>query len=78
MNGCLNFRQLAEWLKELRVYKKSLPPVNLQPKIGHWIWQTEDIYRCSECHEDIHVKEVMNVPQYKCCPMCEAKMESEE
>jgi len=24
-------------------------------KIGHWIWQTEDIYQCSECGEDIHV-----------------------
>lgn len=34
-------------------------------RTGHWIWQTEDIYRCSECHEDLHVKEVMNVPQYK-------------
>lgn len=45
-----------------------------ESKTGHWIWQTEDIYRCSECGEDIHVKEVMNVPQYKWCPMCGAKM----
>lgn len=55
---------------------KTLQSVNLQePKTGHWIWQTEDIYRCSECYEDIHVKEVMNVPQYVCCPMCGARME---
>lgn len=43
-------------------------------KIGHWIWQTEDIYQCSECGEDIHVKEVMNEPQYICCPMCGCPM----
>ena len=49
-----------------------------QPTTGHWIWQTEDIYKCSECGEDIHVKEVMNKPQYVCCPMCEARMEVEE
>ena len=57
---------------------KLLPSVTTipseEPKTGHWIWQTEDIYRCSECGEDIHVKEVMNVPQYKCCPMCMARM----
>lgn len=53
---------------------RRLPPVNPQPKTGHWIWQTEDIYRCSECHEDIHVKEVMSVPQYKWCPICGARM----
>lgn len=43
-------------------------------KTGRWIWQTEDIYRCSECHEDLHVKEVMNEPQYEWCPMCGAHM----
>ena len=48
--------------------------IEQKPKTGHWIWQTENIYRCSECGEDIFVKEVMNVPQYKCCPMCMAKM----
>lgn len=46
-------------------------------KIGHWIWQTEDIYQCSECGEDIHVKEVMNKPQYICCPICGCPMEIE-
>lgn len=52
----------------------ELPSVNPQEKTGHWIWRTEDIYRCSECGNDIRVKEVMNVPQYVCCPMCEARM----
>ena len=57
---------------------KALPPVTPKQRTGKWIWQTEDIYRCSECGEEIHVKEVMNVPQYICCPMCSAKMEGEE
>ena len=51
---------------------KELPPVT--PKKGHWIWQTEDKYRCSCCGEVIRVKEVMNKPQYITCPMCDAKM----
>jgi DNA-directed RNA polymerase subunit RPC12/RpoP len=57
---------------------ERLPSVAIpsaEPKTGYWIWQTEDIYKCSECGEDIHVKEVMNVPQYVCCPMCGARME---
>lgn len=57
---------------------KALHPVTPQPKIGHWIWQTEDIYRCSECGEDIHVKEVMNVPQYVLCPICGTRMEPQK
>jgi len=56
----------------------GLPPVTPQPKMGRWIWQTEDIYRCSECGNDIRVKEVMNVPQYVCCPLCGAKMREVE
>lgn len=53
----------------------ELPPVTPKQRTGKWIWQTEDIYRCSKCGEEIHVKEVMNVPQYICCPMCGEKME---
>lgn len=52
--------------------------IEQEQKTGHWIWQTENIYRCSECGEDIYVKEVMNVPQYKCCPMCMARMVEEQ
>ena len=47
-------------------------------KTGEWIWKTEDKYECSCCHEIITVKEVMNIPQYITCPMCDAKMEGEE
>lgn len=46
-------------------------------KTGKWIWKTEDKYECSCCHEIITVKEVMNIPQYITCPMCDAKMEGE-
>ena len=57
---------------------QKLSPIKPQePKTGHWIWQTEDIYQCSECGEDIHVKEVMNEPQYICCPICSCPMEIE-
>ncbi len=62
---------------ERTIYQQilAMPSVTPQePKTGHWKWQTEDIYRCSECNEDIHVKEVLNVPQYEWCPMCGAKM----
>lgn len=49
----------------------------LDPKTGHWIWRTKDvytdIYRCSECHEDIHVYIIDN-PRYKFCPICGIKM----
>lgn len=45
-----------------------------EQKTGHWEWQMEDIYRCSECGEHIHVKEVLNVPQYEWCPICGAHM----
>ena len=57
---------------------QDIPSVTPKPKTGHWIWKTEDIYRCSECGEDIHVKEVLNVPQYEFCPNCGAKMEESE
>lgn len=45
--------------------------------MGHWIWQTEDIYQCSECGENLHVKEVMNKPQYAWCPICGHPMKIE-
>ena len=71
LQGCLEFRQLAEWLKDYKRLKEQ------EPKTGHWIWQTEDIYQCSECGEDINVKEVMNEPQYAWCPICGCPMEIE-
>jgi len=64
------------------IYKNTIPALDMAIKsleqdrpIGHWIWITEDQYECSECHEVIIVKEVMNVPQYITCPMCDAQMD---
>lgn len=68
----------AQLKKVLEANNLAIKALEQQPKTGHWEWQTEDIYRCSECGEDIHVKEVLNVPQYEWCPMCGAKMESED
>ena len=42
---------------------------------GKWEWVKEDKYRCTNCSEVISVKEVMNVPQYITCPMCNAAMQ---
>ena len=61
----------------LQAYKMAMYALEQEPKTGHWIWQTEDIYQCSECGEDLHVKEVMNKPQYAWCPICGCPMEIE-
>ena len=64
------YRQLAEWLKELKQLR--------EPKTGHWILTIEDWnkWTCSECgfkeRTDIHV-----TLGYCFCPKCGAKMESE-
>ena len=42
---------------------------------GQWEWDTEDIYRCSNCAEKSHVKEVMGHPDWDYCPSCGAKMD---
>ena len=42
---------------------------------GKWEWDTEDIYRCSNCAEKSHVKEVMGHPDWDYCPSCGAKMD---
>jgi hypothetical protein len=43
-------------------------------KHGRWEWDIEDIYRCSNCHEKSHVKEVMGQPDWDYCPNCGADM----
>lgn len=55
----------------------DLPPVNPQPKTGHWIydrtrdWDGECKYECSECGMGSDV-------DYAYCMRCGAKMESED
>ena len=84
LQGCLDFRQLAEWLRD---YKRLLEQ---EPKIGYWIEHPEIetstpeylmFYECSECGDkqcfcklDIHKK--------RFCSNCGCRMiepqESEE
>ena len=42
---------------------------------GRWKWDTEDIYRCSNCAEKSHVKEVMGRPAWGYCPNCGCLMD---
>ena len=41
---------------------------------GYWEWDTEDIYKCNNCGEKSHVKEVMGQPDWDYCPACGANM----
>ena len=56
LQGCLDFKQLAEWLKELKVFKA---------RKGQWLRmsnlseQEDDRYKCSYCGNVIHRKNKM-------------------
>lgn len=52
----------------------TAPTIESEPKTGKWMWQTGDVYRCSECNVDVHVAECMGEPIYNFCPYCSAKM----
>lgn len=58
LQGCLDFKQLAEWLKELRVFKA---------RKGQWLRmsnlseQEDDRYKCSYCGNVIHHKNKMDL-----------------
>ena len=55
---------------------KAIPAADVAPvRHGRWEWDTEDIYRCSNCAEKSHVKEVMGHPEWDYCPNCGAKMD---
>ena len=54
----------------------GLPAADVaQVRHGRWEWDTEDIYRCSNCAEKSHVKEVMGHPEWEYCPNCGVKMD---
>ena len=66
------------WAKGLEPsqYIEIIPSDDVAPvRHGRWEWDTEDIYRCSNCAEKSHVKEVMGVPEWDYCPNCGAKMD---
>ena len=56
--------------------------INIQPTVdavevvhGRWLWDTNDVYKCSNCGERNRVKEVMGMPDWDYCPNCGAKMD---
>ena len=54
----------------------EIPAADVAPvRQWQWEWDTEDIYRCSNCAEKSHVKEVMGHPEWDYCPNCGAKMD---
>ena len=63
------------------VYESILdvPAADVAPvRHGKWEWDTEDIYRCSNCAQKSRVKEVMGRPAWDYCPNCGAKMDGED
>lgn len=60
---------------KLEVALRSVPSADVMPVVhGRWEWDTQDIYCCTICHEKVHVKEVMGLPDWDYCPNCGAKM----
>jgi hypothetical protein len=73
LQGCLEFRQLTEWLKDYKRLKEQEPT-------GHWIRITnggavKEMYMCSVCHrriEDDGIEALITI-KYPYCH-CGAKM----
>lgn len=64
-------------LYEIQDMIESAPPVNPQPKTGHWIYDDEckEHGHCSECgHRGV---DLVDGAPHNYCPSCGAKMESE-
>jgi hypothetical protein len=142
LQGCLDFKQLAEWLRDYKRLKEqsNVPDINdgdiisrqavldgidakawefcdyliskgrndeqkpvshfadnlrefvseelpsVKPQTGHWEWVQYDSnpnignWHCSECRTIIpHMpEETDSTPIYKWCPICGARMESEQ
>ena len=60
-------------------YVKSLPPVTLQPKTGHWIEKDDFLHVCSECGQYIYsVTEHDLLEFHAFCGRCGARMVEQE
>ena len=63
----------------LETARKAIAKINAADvatvRHGNWEWDTEDIYRCSNCTEKSHVKEVMGRPAWGYCPNCGCLMD---
>ena len=72
----------ADWKYEgLEEDVSSLPPVNPQPKTGHWIKYSiprceEQHYQCTSCKYYINFGQwgELYTKEFKYCPNCGAKM----
>lgn len=64
LQGCLEFRQLAEWLKD---YKRLLE----QEPTGHWIIMGDRYIKYSECG---HITKTESPDIYNFCMVCGVKM----
>lgn len=56
----------------------QLPSVNPQPKTGHWIDMTSGYAFNDKCSECGYIVNIQFIDEYKFCPNCGARMESEE
>ena len=68
LQGCLEFRQLAEWLKDYKRLKE-------QESIGHWIIMGDRYIKCSKCG---HITKTESPDIYNFCMVCGAKMTESE
>lgn len=70
-NICING---DEYILSLLSNIKNAPPVQPQPKMGHWVRVDSDKLKCSEC-EVVHF--IAQYPDGKIdwCPNCGAKMQ---
>ena len=67
-------RSNKEWVNRIEVVLNQLPPVNPQPKTGHWIHRKMDNEcweECSECHVERGYPTLY-------CPDCGIKMVEEQ
>ena len=50
----------------------------IEAKYGHWSKKHNGLRRCSVCKNEVEVIEWRNMPLYKYCPYCGAKMSEED
>lgn len=64
------------FIKAVEMVVDDTPDADVEEiKHGHWIWITEDKYKCSECGAETRVDEWMEMPLYECCPYCFTRMD---
>ena len=78
LEGCLEFKQLAEWLKELKAVREA----ETEPNTGHWVSQRGGGYCCSECGryalDKVDGNFISVAFKSNFCPYCGADMRGEQ